>query len=127
MAAEYLAAEGNYGIMLCERGVRTFGTHTRNTLDLSVVPAAQDQSHLPVFVDPSHGTGRRDRVAPLARAGLAVGADGLMIEVHPEPDAALSDGPQALLPAQFQDLMDVLRQMAPLLGRKLAPPGGTPA
>ncbi|MCZ6599822.1 MAG: 3-deoxy-7-phosphoheptulonate synthase [Acidobacteria bacterium] len=127
MAAEYLAAEGNYGIMLCERGVRTFGTHARNTLDLSVVPAAQDQSHLPMFVDPSHGTGRRDRVAPLARAGLAVGADGLMIEVHPEPDAALSDGPQALLPAQFQDLMDVLRQMAPLLGRKLAPARGTSA
>lgn len=124
MASEYLAAEGNYGIMLCERGVRTFGTHTRNTLDLSLVPAAQEQSHLPVFVDPSHGTGQRDKVVPLARAGMAVGADGLMIEVHPEPEVALSDGPQALLPEQFSDLMDVLRQMAPLLGRTLAPRGG---
>lgn len=127
MAAEYLAAEGNYDIMLCERGVRTFGTHTRNTLDLSLVPAVRDQSHLPVFVDPSHGTGRRDKVVPMARAGLAVGADGLMIEVHPDPDVALSDGPQALLPAQFRDLMDVLRQMAPLLGRKLPPSAGAPA
>jgi len=122
MAAEYLAAEGNYDIMLCERGVRSFGQHARNTLDLTVVPAAQEQSHLPMFVDPSHGTGRRDKVAPLARAGLAVGADGLMVEVHPEPHTALSDGPQALFPQQFQELMGTLRLMAPLLGRTMSLP-----
>jgi len=127
MAAEYLAAEGNYDIMLCERGVRSFGDHARNTLDLTVVPAAQQQSHLPIFVDPSHGTGRRDKVIPLARAGMAVGADGLMVEVHPEPDTALSDGPQALLPEQFRQLMDVLRQMAPLVGRSLPPADSTAA
>jgi 3-deoxy-7-phosphoheptulonate synthase len=119
MAAEYLASEGNYDIIMCERGVRTFGTHARNTLDLSVVPAAREQSYLPVFVDPSHGSGRRDKVIPLARASLAVGADGLMVEVHPEPEMALSDGPQALLPEQFTQLMDVLRQMAPLVGRNM--------
>jgi 3-deoxy-7-phosphoheptulonate synthase len=122
MAAEYLAAEGNYDIILCERGVRTFGNHARNTLDLTVVPAIREQSHLPVFVDPSHGTGRRDKVIPLARAGLAVGADGIMVEVHLDPANARSDGPQALLPAQFGELMAVLREMAPLLGRRLAPP-----
>ena len=127
MAAEYLAAEGNYDIILCERGVRSFGDHARNTLDLTVVPAAQQQSHLPIFVDPSHGTGRRDKVIPLARAGMAVGADGLMVEVHPEPDTALSDGPQALLPEQFRQLMDVLRQMAPLMGRSLPPAAGAAA
>ncbi len=123
MAAEYLAAEGNYDIILCERGVRTFGNHARNTLDLTVVPAIREQSHLPVFVDPSHGTGRRDKVLPLARAGLAVGADGIMVEVHVDPSRARSDGPQALLPAQFAELMGVLRQMAPLIGRQVAAPG----
>ena len=123
MAAEYVASEGNYDVMVCERGVRTFGSHARNTLDLTVVPAIREESHLPVFVDPSHGTGRREKVIPLARASLAVGADGLMVEVHDEPDKALSDGPQALLPEQFAALMTVLRAMAPLVDRELAPPG----
>ncbi|MFQ5670818.1 MAG: 3-deoxy-7-phosphoheptulonate synthase [Acidobacteriota bacterium] len=124
MAAEYLAAEGNYQIILCERGVRTFGSHSRNTLDLTVVPAIREQSHLPIFVDPSHGTGRRNKVAPLARAGLAVGADGIMVEVHDRPEEALSDGPQALLPDQFRSLMDSLRAMASLVGRTLEPSPG---
>jgi len=121
MAAEYIVAEGNYRVMVCERGVRSFGSHARNTLDLSVVPAVREQSHLPVFVDPSHGTGRRDKVGPLARATLAVGADGLMVEVHPDPMQARSDGPQALLPEQFLDLMTLLRAMAPLLDRRMEP------
>jgi 3-deoxy-7-phosphoheptulonate synthase len=128
MAAEYVASEGNYAIMLCERGVRSFGSHARNTLDLTMVPAVREQSHLPMFVDPSHGTGRRDKVVPLARAGLAAGADGLMVEVHADPARALSDGPQALLPAQFSDLMTVLRAMAPLVGKSLEalrPVGGS--
>ncbi|MFQ5768092.1 MAG: 3-deoxy-7-phosphoheptulonate synthase [Acidobacteriota bacterium] len=121
MAAEYIASEGNYSIILCERGVRTFGDHARNTMDLTVVPAVQEQSHLPIFVDPSHGTGRRDKVIPLARAGLAVGADGIMVEVHHDPPRALSDGPQALLPGDFAGMMQILGAMAPLLGRRLAP------
>src|ERR1700756_5316418 len=115
MAAEYLLSEGNYNVMLCERGVRTFSDFSRNTLDLAVVPAVKKRSHLPIFVDPSHGTGMREKVAPLARASLAVGADGLMLEVHPDPDRALSDGPQALLPDMFRDLMLDLARMAPLL------------
>ena len=125
MAAEYVVAEGNARVMVCERGVRSFGSHARNMLDLAAVPAVREQSHLPVFVDPSHGTGRRDKVVPLARASLAVGADGLMVEVHPDPVTARSDGPQALRPEQFHDLMTVLRAMAPLLGRRLegAPSG----
>jgi 3-deoxy-7-phosphoheptulonate synthase len=119
MSAEYIASEGNYQIFLCERGVRTFSTHTRNTLDLSAVPAVKSLSHLPMIVDPSHGTGKRDKVAPLARAAVAVGADGLMIEVHDNPDRALSDGPQALLPDQFDRLMMEVRAIADLVGMKL--------
>jgi 3-deoxy-7-phosphoheptulonate synthase len=117
MSAEYLASEGNYRIMLCERGVRTFSDHARNTLDLSVVPAVKHLSHLPILVDPSHGTGRRDRVAPLARAAVAVGSDGIMVEVHDHPERALSDGPQAMLPDQFAALMQDLRALAPLVSR----------
>ncbi|MBI4161605.1 MAG: N-acetylneuraminate synthase family protein, partial [Acidobacteria bacterium] len=117
MAAEYILSEGNYQVLLCERGVRTFADHTRNTLDLSVVPAVKRLSHLPILVDPSHGTGRRDKVPPLARAALAVGADGVMIEVHDDPERALSDGPQAMLPDAFRRLVEELRAMAPLVGR----------
>jgi 3-deoxy-7-phosphoheptulonate synthase len=119
MSAEYILSEGNYQVALCERGVRTFSDFSRNTLDLSVVPAVKQLSHLPILVDPSHGTGRRDKVAPLSRAAAAVGADGLMIEVHHDPDRALSDGPQSLTPAQFAELMTDLRRIAPVVGRRL--------
>lgn len=117
MAAEYILAEGNYNVILCERGVRTFADHTRNTLDLSVIPAVKRLSHLPILVDPSHGTGRRDKVLPLARAAVAVGADGLVVEVHPEPDQALSDGFQSLEPDQFDELMREVTAIATVLGR----------
>jgi 3-deoxy-7-phosphoheptulonate synthase len=117
MSAEYIAAEGNYAIFLCERGVRTFSNHTRNTLDLSAVPAVKRLSHLPMIVDPSHGTGKRDKVAPLARAAAAVGADGIMVEVHDQPERALSDGPQALYPDQFDALMQDIRAIASLVRR----------
>jgi len=120
MAAEYIMSEGNYNIALCERGVRTFADHTRNTLDLSVVPAVQRLSHLPILVDPSHGTGKRNKVTPLSRAAVAVGADGLMVEVHNDPDRALSDGPQSLFPDQFDHLMEEVRQIAPIVGRSLS-------
>jgi 3-deoxy-7-phosphoheptulonate synthase len=117
MAAEYILSEGNYNVALCERGVRTFADHTRNTLDLSVVPAVQRLSHLPILVDPSHGTGKRNKVTPLSRAAVAVGADGLMVEVHHKPDEALSDGPQSLFPDQFDELMKQVRQIAAVVGR----------
>ena len=117
MAAEYVLSEGNYQVALCERGVRTFADHSRNTLDLSVVPAVKAVSHLPVIVDPSHGTGRRDRVLPLARAALAVGADGLIVEVHDEPERAVSDGLQSIYPRQLDQLMEEARRLAPLLER----------
>ena len=117
MAAEYVLAEGNYNVILCERGVRTFADHSRNTLDLSVIPAVKRLSHLPILVDPSHGTGRRDRVIPLARAAVAVGADGLMIEVHPDPDHALSDGYQSLFPEEFEKLVEQVTAIAGVLGR----------
>jgi len=117
MAAEYVMSEGNYNVALCERGVRTFADHTRNTLDLSIVPAVQRLSHLPILVDPSHGTGKRNKVTPLSRAAVAVGADGLMVEVHHEPDKALSDGAQSLYPDQFDELMTQVRQIAPVVGR----------
>jgi 3-deoxy-7-phosphoheptulonate synthase len=119
MSAEYVVSEGNHDVVLCERGVRTFADHTRNTLDLSVIPAVKRMSHLPIIVDPSHGTGRRHKVIPLARAGVAVGADGIMVEVHHDPDQALSDGPQALFPEQFQTLMEELRSLAPVVHRSL--------
>jgi 3-deoxy-7-phosphoheptulonate synthase len=119
MAAEYIMSEGNYNIVLCERGVRTFADHTRNTLDLSIVPAVQRLSHLPILVDPSHGTGKRNKVTPLSRAAVAVGADGLIVEVHHDPDRALSDGMQSLFPDQFDALMAQVKQIAAVLGRNV--------
>jgi 3-deoxy-7-phosphoheptulonate synthase len=120
MAAEYVLSEGNYNVILCERGVRTFADHTRNTLDLSVIPAVKHLAHLPIIVDPSHGTGKRDKVTPLARAAVAVGADGLIVEVHPQPDRALSDGYQSLYPDQFDALMEQITAIAAVLGRTTA-------
>jgi len=122
MAAEYVMSEGNYNVVLCERGVRTFADHTRNTLDLSIVPAVQRLSHLPIIVDPSHGTGKRNKVTPLSRAAVAVGADGLIIEVHHDPDRALSDGMQSLYPDQFDALMEQVRQIGAVLGRTIVAP-----
>lgn len=119
MAAEYIMSEGNYEVILCERGVRTFADHTRNTLDLSIVPAVQRLSHLPILVDPSHGTGKRNKVLPLARAAVAVGADGLIIEVHHQPDRALSDGAQSIYPEQFAQLMDECSRIATVLHRSV--------
>jgi 3-deoxy-7-phosphoheptulonate synthase len=119
MAAEYILSEGNYAVVLCERGVRTFSDFSRNTLDLAVVPAVKGLSHLPILVDPSHGTGRRDKVSPLSRAAVAVGADGVMVEVHHDPNKALSDGPQSITPDMFESLMAELRQIAPVIGRRL--------
>ena len=121
MAAEYVMSEGNYNVILCERGVRTFADHTRNTLDLSVVPAVHRLSHLPILVDPSHGTGKRNKVTPLSRAAVAVGSDGLMVEVHNDPDRALSDGMQSLYPDQFDELMAEVRQIAAVVHRELTP------
>ncbi|MGH9749362.1 MAG: 3-deoxy-7-phosphoheptulonate synthase [Candidatus Polarisedimenticolia bacterium] len=118
MAAEYIVSEGNYRVFLCERGVRTFADHSRNTLDLAVVPAVKHLCHLPILVDPSHGTGSRDKVIPLARAGVAVGADGIMVEVHHDPAHALSDGPQAILPEQFAALVRDVRALAEIVGRE---------
>ena len=123
MAAEYVMSEGNYNVILCERGVRTFADHTRNTLDLSIIPAVQRLSHLPIVVDPSHGTGKRNKVTPLSRAAVAVGADGLLVEVHHEPDKALSDGMQSLYPDQFDDLMGQVRQIAAVVGRTVPEAG----
>jgi 3-deoxy-7-phosphoheptulonate synthase len=117
MAAEYILSEGNYNVMLCERGVRTFADHSRNTLDLTIVPAVKKRSHLPILVDPSHGTGRRHKVLPLSRAAVAVGADGLLVEVHHEPDKALSDGMQSILPEEFAVLAEEVRQIAAVLHR----------
>jgi len=119
LSAEYVLAGGNTQLILCERGIRTFETATRNTLDISAIPIVKQLSHLPVFVDPSHGTGRRDKVAPMARAAVAAGADGLLIEVHCDPDHALSDGAQSLFPAQFDRLMAELRIIAPAIGRSI--------
>jgi len=119
MAAEYVMSEGNYNVILCERGVRTFADHSRNTLDLTVVPAVQKRSHLPILVDPSHGTGRRHKVLPLSRAAIAVGADGILVEVHHDPDRALSDGMQSILPEEFARLVEETRQIAAVVGRSL--------
>jgi 3-deoxy-7-phosphoheptulonate synthase len=122
MAAEYIMMEGNHRVILCERGVRTFAQHTRNTLDLSSVPTVRWISHLPIIVDPSHGTGRREKVTPLARAAVAVGCDGIMVEVHHKPEEALSDGEQALVPEQFDQLMWELGIIVQALGRKIEGP-----
>jgi 3-deoxy-7-phosphoheptulonate synthase len=119
MAAEYVMAGGNYNVILCERGVRTFSDHSRNTLDLSVIPPVKHLSHLPILVDPSHGTGKRDYVPPMALAALAAGADGLLIEVHPTPDRALSDGAQSLDFAGFKRVLESLRRLAEPLGRTI--------
>jgi 3-deoxy-7-phosphoheptulonate synthase len=119
MAAEYLVKHGNYQVLLCERGIRTFETMTRNTLDLGSIPLLKRLTHLPIIVDPSHGTGDWRSVAPLARAALAMGADGLMVEVHPNPQLARSDGPQSLTPANFDQLMTSLRAIAPVVGLRL--------
>jgi 3-deoxy-7-phosphoheptulonate synthase len=120
LSAEYVMAGGNYEIIFCERGIRTFETYTRNTLDISAIPIVKKLSHLPIVADPSHGTGRRDKVAPMGRAAIAAGADGLLIEVHNCPDKALSDGAQSLYPEQFVQLMSQLRIIAPAVGRKLS-------
>jgi len=120
LSAEYIMAGGNYDVILCERGIRTFETYTRNTLDVSAIPIIKKLSHLPMTSDPSHGTGLRDKVPPMARASLAAGADALLIEVHHDPDKAFSDGAQSLFPDQFSKLMDELRMIAPAVGRKVA-------
>ena len=120
LSAEYIMAGGNYNIITCERGIRTFETYTRNTLDISAIPIVHKLSHLPIASDPSHGTGRRDKVAPMARASVAAGADSLLIEVHHNPDKALSDGAQSLYPQQFTELMESLRMIAPAVGRTIA-------
>jgi 3-deoxy-7-phosphoheptulonate synthase len=119
MAAEYVARSGNLNIVLCERGIRTFERAYRNTLDVSAVPVVQALSHLPVMVDPSHAGGRRDLVVPLSRAAIAAGADAVMVDVHPHPDAALCDGPQALVNGDLRELARAVRQLPPLLGRQL--------
>ncbi len=119
LCAEYILSGGNYNVALCERGIRTFETATRNTLDIAAIPVIQKLSHLPIFADPSHGTGRRDKVPPMARAAIAAGADGLLIEVHNDPDHALSDGAQSLYPANFSQLMGEVRIIAPAVGRRL--------
>jgi len=117
LSAEYILAGGNYNVILCERGIRTFENYTRNTMDISAIPVVKKLSHLPIVADPSHGTGRRDKVAPMARAALAAGADGLLLEVHPDPDHALSDGAQSLYASQFAELMGQLRMIAPAVSR----------
>ena len=120
LSGEYLLAGGNYDVMLCERGIRTYETYTRNTLDISAIPIVHKLSHLPMVSDPSHGTGRRDKVAPMARASVAAGADAVLVEVHNDPEKALSDGAQSLYPQQFEELMGQLRMIAPAVGRKMA-------
>lgn len=119
MSAEYIMSQGNYDVILCERGIRTFEDYTRNTCDLSAVPALKEMSHLPVIVDPSHGTGIRSLVTPLAKAAVAVGADGLIIEVHPKPEEAFSDGAQSLLPKQFDELMEWVKKLVHVEGKEL--------
>jgi 3-deoxy-7-phosphoheptulonate synthase len=119
LSAEYIMSGGNHEVIICERGIRTFETYTRNTLDISSIPVIKKLSHLPIVADPSHGTGRRDKVPPMARAAVAAGADGLLIEVHHDPDRALCDGAQSLLPGQFDKLMDQLRLIAPAIERRM--------
>jgi 3-deoxy-7-phosphoheptulonate synthase len=119
LSAEYVLSGGNYEVILCERGIRTFETSTRNTMDISAIPVVKALSHLPIVADPSHGTGRRDKVIPMARAAVAAGADGLLVEVHPDPDHALSDGAQSLRPQQFAELMEQLKIIAAAVGRTL--------
>jgi 3-deoxy-7-phosphoheptulonate synthase len=120
LSAEYIMSGGNYNVILCERGIRTFDTYMRNTMDIAAIPVIKQLSHLPVMADPSHGTGRRDKVPPMARAAVAAGADGLLIEVHQDPERALSDGAQSIYPDQFARLMDEVRVIAPAVGRRIA-------
>jgi 3-deoxy-7-phosphoheptulonate synthase len=120
LASEYVLSGGNYNVILCERGIRTFETYTRNTMDIAAIPILHKLSHMPVTADPSHGTGRRDKVTPMAFASVAAGADALLIEVHPNPDKAMSDGAQSLRPEQFADLMAQVRALAPVIGRAIA-------
>jgi 3-deoxy-7-phosphoheptulonate synthase len=120
LSAEYIMAGGNYNVILCERGIRTFDTYMRNTMDIAAIPVIKQLSHLPVVADPSHGTGRRDKVAPMARAAVAAGADGLLIEVHPDPERALSDGAQSLYPDQFAALMNEVAAIAQAVGRRMS-------
>jgi 3-deoxy-7-phosphoheptulonate synthase len=127
MAAEYIAQRGNLDIVLCERGIRTFENATRNTLDISAVPVAQRLSHLPVIVDPSHSGGRRDLVLPLSRAAIAVGADGIIVDVHPHPESALCDGPQALIEPDLRELASIATHLSPLVGRVVTPAPAAPA
>ena len=122
LSAEYIMSGGNYNVMLCERGIRTFDTYMRNTMDIAAIPVIKHLSHLPVVADPSHGTGRRDKVPPMARAAAAAGADGLLIEVHQDPEHALSDGAQSMYPEHFAQLMDEMRVIAPAVGRRIARP-----
>jgi 3-deoxy-7-phosphoheptulonate synthase len=119
MSAEHIVSQGNHQVILCERGIRTFETWTRNTLDLNAIPVVKELSHLPVIVDPSHGTGIRNKVAPMARAAIAAGADGLIVEVHHDPDHALSDGAQSLWPEQYDELVGQIRTIASVIGRRL--------
>jgi 3-deoxy-7-phosphoheptulonate synthase len=125
LSAEYILAEGNSQVILCERGLRSFDSATRNLFDLTAIPVVQKLSHLPIVADPSHGTGLRDKVTPMARAALAAGADGILVEVHPTPDRALSDGAQSLYPDQFAKLVVELRAIAHAIGRAVAPTPGT--
>jgi 3-deoxy-7-phosphoheptulonate synthase len=127
LSAEYLLAEGNHDVILCERGIRGFDTATRNVFDLTAIPLVHKLSHLPIIADPSHGTGLRDKVIPMARAAVAAGADGIMIEVHPHPDQALSDGAQSLFPEQFAQLMREVRVIADVIGRRVAEPASVGA
>jgi 3-deoxy-7-phosphoheptulonate synthase len=119
LSAEYILSGGNYDVILCERGIRTFETYTRNTMDISAIPVVKKLSHLPMAADPSHGTGRRDKVLPMARAAVAAGADAILVEVHHDPDHALSDGAQSLRPEQFTELMSQLRIIAQAVGRTI--------
>jgi len=119
LSAEYLLSGGNYDVILCERGIRTFETATRNTMDISAIPIVKSLSHLPILADPSHGTGRRDKVLPMARAAIAAGADGLLVEVHPDPERALSDGAQSLMPAQFMEMMQQVRAVGAAVERSV--------
>ena len=122
LAAEYVLAEGNPNVILCERGIRSFDNQTRNLLDLTSIPVVKDLSHLPIIADPSHGTGVRNKVTPMARAAVAAGADGLLVEVHPDPNHALSDGAQSLYPEQFEELVAQIRVIAKAIDRELFPP-----
>jgi 3-deoxy-7-phosphoheptulonate synthase len=127
LSAEYLLAEGNHDVILCERGIRGFDNATRNVFDITAIPVVKELSHLPIIADPSHGTGRRSTVTPMARAAVAAGADGVMVEVHPQPDRALSDGEQTLYPEQFQALMREIAVIAEAIGRRIAEPAPAPA